>query len=161
MTIYNFADDYCGHHFCAKFTSHRIDVLGLKDWRWKHRFLWNIGACLSYYTESHLKDHENLKSHINIVISISKLSLSLFVTTQCMCVCMYTHTHTKRLAFLWQKLNVLCLQDRTSNIGNCYFSKLSFPCISDSIHLLKPTNCTDWLVLVNKYIGICYIISHV
>jgi len=24
MTLCNFADDYCGHHFCANLTSHRI-----------------------------------------------------------------------------------------------------------------------------------------
>jgi len=25
-TLCNFADDYCGHHFCANLTSHRIDI---------------------------------------------------------------------------------------------------------------------------------------
>ena len=75
--------------------------------------------------------------------------------------CTHTHTHKERLARLLQRMNVLYLQDRTSNVG-IYFLKLSFLCISDQCTLLLKTNQMHRSVgFNNKYIGICCIISHV
>jgi len=53
--------------------------------------------------------------------------------------CLHVHTHKERLALLLQNMNVLCLQDRTSNI-RVYFFKVVLSVHFRSVYSFIKTN---------------------